>query len=107
MKNVFAFMLGMAATIAAIKLATKDGDNYDDFYDYEIEEALLLANYNPRKYPINLAEEKRKQDRKALLTEQDYELQSLSHAISTQDEAEQKRSKARLAEIHNELEALK
>lgn len=46
-------------------------------------------------------------ERNLLILEQDYELQSLSHAISTQDEAEQKRSKARLAEIHNELEALK
>jgi len=46
-------------------------------------------------------------ERKALLLEQDYELASLYDAVQTQDETEIARSKARLAEITSELEALK
>lgn len=52
-----------------------------------------------RKRPINIAEEKRKEE--ALLKELDldYELRSLSHAILTQDETERARALARLHEL--------
>ena len=45
-------------------------------------------------------------ERVALELEQDYELSSLFHAITTQDQSEQERSKKRLAEIRAEMEAL-
>lgn len=46
-------------------------------------------------------------ERKALLLEQDYELVCLYDAIQTQDDVSIERSKARLSEIHHELEAIK
>ncbi len=106
MKNVLSFMLGMAASVIVIKLAAKDDKYYDDFYDFDFEEDEDMAENKKRKYPINIAEEARKKARKSLLLEQDYELASLYDAIQTQDEVEQERSKARLAEIASELEAL-
>ena len=69
------------------------------------EEDDKMMHRQPKK-TFNIAEEARKKARKALLLEQDYELASLYDAIQTQDEAEQERSKARLAEINSELEAL-
>ena len=78
-------------------------DVWPDDWDEEDDD---MFNYQPKK-TFNIAEEARKKARKALLLEQDYELASLYDAIQTQDEAEQKRSKARLAEITSELEALK
>lgn len=45
--------------------------------------------------------------RKALLLEQDYKLVCLYDAIQTQDDVGIERSKARLSEIHAELEAIK
>lgn len=47
-----------------------------------------------------------KEQRKALVAEQDYELATLFDALSTQDEKGIERSKERLSEIHTELEAL-
>jgi len=109
MKNVLMFMLGMATTVVAIRLVTKDGDNYDDFYDLFEEDADMFFN-QPRK-PIETAAQKsvreRKEAIKALLAEQDYELTSLSHAIKTQNATEIQRSKARLSEIQHELETMK
>ena len=109
MKNVLAFMLGMAATIVTIKLVTKDGDDHDYYDDWEDDD--MFFNYGGQNKPIETAKQKaereRKQARKELLAELDYELQSLSHAISTQDKTEQTRAKARLDEIRAELEELK
>lgn len=45
--------------------------------------------------------------KEALIAEQDYELASLHDAMLTQNVTEIQRSKARLHEIQNELEALK
>ena len=95
----------MAASIVIIKMVAKDEKYYDDFYDF-IEEDENMFNYQPKK-TVNIAEESRKKARKALLLEQDYELASLYDAVQTQDETEMARSKARLAEITSELEALK
>lgn len=78
-------------------------DAWSDDWDGEDD---YMADYKQRKYPINIAEEARKKERKLLLLEQDYELASLSDAISMQNETEIARSKARLAEINSELEAL-
>lgn len=55
-----------------------------------------------RKRPINIAEEKRKEDAKLKALEIDYELRSLSHAILTQDETERARAMARLHELTSE-----
>ena len=113
MKNVLAFILGMATTVVAIKLVTKAGDKYDGFEDiddyflgFDNEEDDFMAYNLPKKKPINIMEEKRKKDRKALLIEQDYLLASLADAISTQDTETIAKDKARLAEIHTELEEL-
>ncbi len=95
----------MAASIVIIKMVAKEEKYYDDFYDF-IEEDENMFNYQPKK-TVNIAEEARKKARKALLLEQDYELASLYDAVQTQDETEMARSKARLAEITSELEALK
>ena len=94
----------MAASIVIIKMVAKEEKYYDDFYDF-IEEDENMFNYQPKK-TVNIAEEARKKARKALLLEQDYELASLYDAVQTQDETEIARSKARLAEITSELEAL-
>ena len=79
---------------------------WDVWLDDWDEEDDKMFNYQPKK-TFNIAEEARKKARKALLLEQDYELASLYDAISTQNETEIARSKARLAEITSELEALK
>ena len=105
MKNVLSFMLGMAASIADIKLVVSNDKYYDDFYDFIEEDEEMM--YRQQKPTVNIAEESRKKARKALLLEQDYELASLYVAVQTQDETEIARSKARLAEITSELEALK
>ena len=107
MKNVVSFVLGMAASIVVIKMFAKDEKYFDDLYEFNdfIEEDENMMYRQPRK-TVNIAEEARKKERKLLLLEQDYELTSLYDAISTQDETEIARSKARLTDINSELEGL-
>lgn len=107
-------LLAAVATIAIVSEITRrivteiDNRRMDaelaELFGWETEE-YDMANYNKPKV-ITVAQRKQA-ERQALLAEQDYELQSLSHAISTQDDSEIARSKARLAEINTELEALK
>ena len=77
---------------------TSDDDDFMEYYGFKRSKAAETAEQK--------AERERKKARKLVLLEQDYELASLSDAISTQNETEIARSKARLAEIHSELEAL-
>lgn len=84
---------------------------------YDIEETTdIVRNKNPR-WNNQFSDEEvdglkaKKQTvpsaRELLKLEQDYELDSLNDAIRTQNETEIQRSKVRLHEIQNELEALK
>lgn len=108
-------LLAAVATIAIVSEITRRIATEIEYrrMDAELfgysEEDEIVMNYGrkPIETPAKKAERIRKEARQALLAEQDYELQSLSHALSTQDDAEQVRSKARLAEINTELEALK
>ena len=70
---------------------------------------LTQPNARCQVHPIVALHQKEKQQQstaEALQAELDYELASLSHAITNNDAQEVERSKRRLAEIHEELEGL-
>lgn len=97
-------------TITDVKFAKVHGT-----HAYKLDNGAVWVNeawlepdiFGPQFIAEDSAEIERKQLRLAILAEQDYELASLFDAVETRDEAEILRSKARLTEIHSELEALK
>lgn len=112
-------LLAAVATIAIVSEITR---RIVEEYEYrkineelfgrnEEEEAVnLLKNYGNK--PIDIKKLKKEEDRKqaikALKVEQDYHLATIQYAIYEMYEPEiVTEAKARLIEIHNELESLK
>ena len=84
-------------------------------YAYRLDNGHLWVNeawlepdlFGPKFLGEDVSELRKEREIKALKAEQDYELLSLFYARAKQDEVEHARARARLTEIHAELEALK
>lgn len=105
-------VIAAVATIAIVSEVTRRivteidnrrmGAELAELFGWETEEFDMMKKPNA----IESAVDKRKKAEEALLAEREYLLASLYDAMSTQNEAEKAKDKARLAEISTELEAL-